>query len=110
MGLYHAGGPRALSLYEIAQVINRVGGYDPKLLMGCLRVDAGAVPPRAGNVTMDSRALADALGDELLHGWPYEDAHVPTNSNWHFERAGKPGSPELLARILYRNPNRVPVR
>jgi dTDP-4-dehydrorhamnose reductase len=110
MGLYHAGGPRALSLYEIAQVINRVGGYDPKLLMGCPRVDAGPVPPRAGNVTMDSRALADALGDELLHGWPYEDAHVPTNSNWHFERAGKPGSPELLARILYRNPNRVPVR
>ena len=29
-GVYHAGGPRALSLYQIAQVINRVGGYDPK--------------------------------------------------------------------------------
>ena len=34
-GLYHAGGPRRLSLYQIAQVINRVGGYDPALLHGC---------------------------------------------------------------------------
>ena len=34
-GLFHAGGPRALSLYQIAQVINRVGGYDPDHLMGC---------------------------------------------------------------------------
>ena len=63
-GVYHAGGPRPLSLYEIAQVINRVGGYDPNLLMGCPRIEAGPIPPRAGNVTMDSRALAEALGDE----------------------------------------------
>ena len=30
-GLYHAGGPRPLSLYKIAQIINRVGGYDPRI-------------------------------------------------------------------------------
>jgi dTDP-4-dehydrorhamnose reductase len=108
-GLYHAGGARALSLYQIAQVINRVGGYDPKLLMGCPRIDAGPIPPRAGNVTMDSRALAEALGDdELLDSWPYDEAHVPGDTNWHFERSGRPGSRELLARILYRNPNRKP--
>ena len=46
-GLYHAGGPRRLSLFNIAQVINRVGGYDPKLLMGCPRRLAGPIPPRA---------------------------------------------------------------
>ncbi len=46
-GVFHAGGPRALSLYQIAQVINRVGGYDAKLLMGCRRIEAGPVPPRA---------------------------------------------------------------
>ena len=40
-GLYHAGGPRALSLYQIAQIVNRVGGYDPVHLMGCLRHEAG---------------------------------------------------------------------
>ena len=36
-GLYHVGGPRALSLYEIAQIVNRVGGYAPQLLHGCPR-------------------------------------------------------------------------
>ena len=56
-GLYHAGGPRALSLYQIAQIVNRVGGYDPNLLMGCPRIEAGPIPPRAGNVTMNSNAL-----------------------------------------------------
>jgi dTDP-4-dehydrorhamnose reductase len=106
-GIYHAGGPRALSLYEIAQVINRVGGYDPDLLMGCQRIAAGPIPPRAGDVTMDSRALADALGDSVLDPWPYDPALVPTNDRWHYERNGCPGSRELLARVLYRNPRRI---
>src|SRR5262249_39514168 len=105
-GLYHAGGPRALSLYEIAQIVNRVGGYDPNLLMGCPRLDAGPIPPRAGNVTMNSQALADALGDDPLDAWPFDADHVPTHRQWHYERVGSPGSRELLARILYRNPRR----
>jgi dTDP-4-dehydrorhamnose reductase len=110
-GLYHAGGPRALSLYEIAQIVNRVGGYDPRLLKGCPRVDAGPIPPRAGDVTMDSTALADALGDGVsgngpLDAWPHGGAFVPTHRDWHHERDGAPGSRELLARVLYRNPRR----
>lgn len=110
VGVFHAGGPRALSLYQIAQVINRVGGYDPKLLMGCQRFEAGPVPPRAGDVTMNSGALIEALsGEELLDAWPFDPAFVPTDSNWHHERLGERGSPELLARILYRNPDRMPV-
>lgn len=112
-GLYHAGGPRALSLYEIAQVVNRVGGYDPDLLMGCPRIDAGPIPPRAGNVTMNSWSLAEALGNDVDHGpldaWPLDPALVPTHRRWHFERDGQPGSPELLARTLYRNPRRHPL-
>jgi dTDP-4-dehydrorhamnose reductase len=103
-GLYHAGGPRALSLYEIAQVVNRVGGYDPNLLMGCPRREAGPIPPRAGNVTMNSQSLAQALGGEPLHAWPYDPALVPTHTRWHYERNGEPGSRELLKRVLYRNP------
>lgn len=106
-GLYHAGGPRALSLFQIAQVINRVGGYDPQLLNGCPRIDAGPIPPRAGDVTMDSTALAEALGEELLDHWPYDPTLVPTHREWHFDRRGEGGSRELLARILYRNPNRT---
>lgn len=107
-GVYHAGGPRALSLFQIAQVINRVGGYDPKLLMGCQRVEAGPIPPRAGDVTMNSNALIDALnGDELLNPWPYDAALIPTDESWHHDRSSEQGSPELLARILYRNPGRT---
>jgi dTDP-4-dehydrorhamnose reductase len=104
-GRYHAGGPRALSLYQIAQIVNRVGGYDPHLLMGCPRREAGPIPPRAGNVTMNSRALAEALDDdEPLDPWPHDSALVPTHRDWHQDRNGTPGSRELLARILCRNP------
>lgn len=105
-GLFHAGGPRCLSLYEIAQIINRVGGYDPRLLVGCLRSEAGSVPPRAGNVTMDCEKLAAALGYRPFDPWPLDERFVPTHRQWHHERNGVEGSPELLAEVLYRNPAR----
>ena len=103
-GLYHAGGPRRLSLYQIAQIINRVGGYDPELLMGCPRVDAGPMPPRAGVVTMNSSALAAALGDQPFAPWPLAESHLPTDDRWHYDRSGEPGTPELLTRVLCKNP------
>lgn len=104
-GLYHAGGPRRLSLYEIAQIVNRVGGYDPKLLMGCLRFESSPIPPRAGDVSMCSQKLIDALGYQPFDPWPLDDAFVPTHRDWHFERpAGEGGSFELLCEVLYRNP------
>lgn len=107
-GLYHAGGPRRLSLYEIAQIVNRVGGYRPELLMGCPRRDAGPVPPRAGDVSMCSTKLATALGVEPLDPWPWIDHLAPTGPRWHFDRpAGEEGSPRRLAEVLYRNPRRV---
>ena len=106
-GLFHAGGPRALSLYQIAQIVNRVGGYHPDHLMGCPRAAAGPIPPRAGNVSMNSEKLADALGYQPFHAWPYDDALVPTDRDWHRERsAGWRGSPQMLADVLYRNPRR----
>jgi len=102
-GSFHAGGPRPLSLYEIAQIVNRVGGYDPRLLMGCPRRDAGPIPPRAGNVTMNSSKLTAALGHSPFDPWPLDEEFVPTHRQWHHERNGRPGSPELLADVLYRN-------
>src|SRR5689334_13082193 len=78
-GLYHAGAPRRLSLYNIAQIINRVGGYDPNLLIGCPRIMAGPMPPRAGNVSMNSTKLADALGYEPFDPWPVAEEFVPTH-------------------------------
>ncbi|MEM1067660.1 MAG: sugar nucleotide-binding protein, partial [Planctomycetota bacterium] len=82
-GLYHAGGPRQLSLYEIAQIVNVVGGYDPSLLMGCPRVEAGPMPPRAGNVTLNSEKLASTLGYQPFDPWPYHEELVPQDANWH---------------------------
>ena len=106
-GTFHCGGPRKMSLYEIAQVVNRVGGYDPTLLMGCPRFDAGPIPPRAGNVSMISAALADAIGAQLLDPWPHDDSLVPTHRDWHFERPPtEAGSEQWLAEVLYRNPVR----
>ena len=106
-GVYHAGGPRPLSLYQIAQIVNRVGGYDPQLLMGCLRHAAGPIPPRAGDVSLDSTRLSIALGCEPFTPWPYDPALVPTHDQWHAERGIERGSQELLERMLYRNPLRV---
>ena len=104
-GLFHAGGPRRLSLFEIAQIINRVGGYDPRHLQGCQRIEAGPMPPRAGDVTLDSTRLAEAIGFPPFDPWPHDDRWVPTHPEWHFKRAtGEPGSAELLADILYHNP------
>jgi len=100
-GIFHAGGPRALSLFEIAQIVSRVGGYDPRLLRGCPRSEAGPIPPRAGNVAMNSRRLAEALGTEPFLPWPADPAWLPNRPDWHFDRAGTPGSFELLAATLY---------
>lgn len=107
-GIYHAGGPRRLSLYEIAQVINRAGGYDPDRLMTIPRMVAGPIPPRAGDVTMDSTKLAEAIGYEPFDPWPLDDALVPTDRDWHRRRpADEPGSPEYLHRVLCVNPARA---
>ena len=104
-GLYHAGGPRRLSLYQIAQIVNRVGGYAAEHVEGCFRIEAGPMPPRAGDVTMDSSKLARALGFTPFDPWPIDPRFVPTTTDWHHNRPpGEKGSPELLAQILYRNP------
>jgi dTDP-4-dehydrorhamnose reductase len=103
-GVFHAGGPRRLSLYQIAQVVNRVGGYAPELLMGCPRASAAPIPPRAGNVALDSTLLETVLGGPLFDPWPLDEALWPTHVAWHHERGPERGSPQLLAEVLYRNP------
>ncbi len=110
-GIFHAGGPRRLSLYQIAQIVNRVGGYDPKHLCGCLRHQWGPIPPRAGNVSMNSDKLANTLGYAPFDPWPLHDEWVPDSPDWHWNRTGsEKGSPELLSRILYRNPRSTVAR
>jgi dTDP-4-dehydrorhamnose reductase len=105
-GLFHCGGPRAVTLYQIAQIVNRVGGYKPQLLKGCPRIEAGPIPPRAGNVSMNSGKLIAALSGNPFRPWPVGEELFPTDRKWHFTRpADEPGSLALLKSRLYRYPS-----
>ncbi|MCA9269580.1 MAG: sugar nucleotide-binding protein, partial [Planctomycetales bacterium] len=104
-GVYHAGAPRALSLFQIAQVVNRLGGFDADDLLGCHRLEAGPIPPRAGNVAMNSSKLAAALGRQPFAPWPLHDDWTPTGRGWHYIRNGNEtrGEHQINA-SLYCNP------
>ena len=107
-GVYHCGGPLPMSLYRIAQVINRVGDYRPELLKGCPRIDAGPMPPRAGDVSMNSGKLCADLGAQPFQPWPLGDDLTPTQRHWHFERPpDEARSVEQVGRRLYRYPQKV---
>ena len=105
-GVFHAGGPRKLSLFQIAQIVNRVGGYPPELLQGCYRIEAGPIPPRAGNVTMVSQRLTSLVSRNPFIAWPANVEHCPTSRTWHFDRPENSfaGSKILLAQSLYIRP------
>ena len=105
-GLYHAGGPRKLSLYQIAQIVNLVGGYDPDLLQGCFRIQAGPIPPRAGNVTMDSQKLEQDLGRVPFVSWPLDSKLSPDSRSWHYRNDLRNGHGNQVAHQLYRRPHR----
>ena len=110
-GIYHLGGPRALTLFQIGQIVNRVGGYEPLLLKGCPRLAAGPIPPRAGNVSMCSNKLISALGGNPFRPWPADSALIPTSRHWHFDRDIEcPGSVQEIAHHLYRASSRKLVR
>ncbi len=104
-GLFHAGGPRGITLYQIAQVINRVGGYEAQLLKGIPRREAGPIPPRAGDCRMDSSKLVAVLGEQPFQPWPLGDELWPLDRIWHFEHPlEENGGLEWLAARLYRYP------
>jgi dTDP-4-dehydrorhamnose reductase len=104
-GIHHLGGPRAVTLYQIGQVVNRVGGYDPHLLKGCPRALAGPMPPRAGNVSMCNARLIDALGVNPFRPWPLGTDVFPTDRLWHFARPpGAEGSFQQIVERLYHCP------
>lgn len=106
-GIYHAGGSTQLSLYQIAQIVNVVGGYDPNLLQGCPRIEAGPMPPRAGNVALNSNKLTAALGFAPFVPWPATASLVPTHLGWHQDKSIRSlfasTGPEQIAKLLYQN-------
>ena len=44
------------------------------------------MPPRAGNVSMNSDKLIAALGGNPFRAWPVGDELWPTDRRWHFDR------------------------
>ena len=104
-GVYHFGSHRHLSLYQIGQIVNKVGGYAQHLLKGCLRKEAGPMPPRAGNVTMSNKKLIRDLGTNPFRMWPYLEHHVPDGLHWHHDRPDHMVfHPEEIHKCLYRIP------
>ncbi|MBI3410226.1 MAG: sugar nucleotide-binding protein [Planctomycetes bacterium] len=102
-GVFHCGSPRPITLYQIAQVVNRVGDFQPELLRGCPRIEAGPIPPRAGNCSMNSSKLVSALGYQPFEAWPRGDELLPTDLRWHFDRPVEElRSHKEIARRLYR--------
>jgi dTDP-4-dehydrorhamnose reductase len=107
-GLYHLGGPRPVTLYQIGQIVNRVGGYDPVLLKGCPRRAAGPVPPRAGNVSMCTDKLHVLLGQTPFRHWPVGEDLFPTDRSWHFHRpCDRLGGFQDIVDRLYHYPART---
>jgi len=99
-GILHGGGPLCLSLNQIAQVVNVAGGYAPDLLMGCLRQAAGPMPPRAGDVTMDSSRLRKLLPGLATQAWPAHGEWLPTGIDWHRSQS-RLGEENLIASRLF---------
>jgi hypothetical protein len=96
---------------QIGQIVNRVGGYDPDLLKGCPRKDAGPMPPRAGDVTMNSDRLLAAMGCQPFRPWPLGDELMPDDRSWHRVRPeAEGGSFQRITEKLYRYNCKEPTR
>jgi dTDP-4-dehydrorhamnose reductase len=68
-GVFHCGGPKPASLYDIGQWIIRRGRYDERLLKRCSRMDEVGGPPRVGNVHLNSNKIELLLGKNICL-WP----------------------------------------
>jgi len=68
-GLFHLGGPKPVSLYEIGQSIIERGAYDHRLLKKLSRHEEENGPPRVGNVHLNSGKIERVLGRKIGE-WP----------------------------------------
>ena len=104
-GILNAGGPQQVSLYQMAQIINRLGGFAPELLFGLMKDESCPVPPRVSNCAMNSEKIGRILGYVPFDRWPLSDEWMPTSRRWHAEREpGERGSVEQMNRLLALNP------
>jgi dTDP-4-dehydrorhamnose reductase len=69
-GIFHVGGPRPVSLYEIGERILKRGNYRREALMKWSRAEDVNGPPRIGNVHLNSTKAEKLLGRSIRH-WEY---------------------------------------
>jgi dTDP-4-dehydrorhamnose reductase len=60
-GLFHLGGDRRWSLFDIGKYVLDRGGYAPDLLRGIMRDQEENGPPRIGDVSLNSRKLRSLM-------------------------------------------------
>jgi len=61
IGLWHCGGPEAMSRVDFGVAVAETLGLDPGLIRPAKRKDASSVPPRPENVSLNSTALWNLL-------------------------------------------------
>jgi dTDP-4-dehydrorhamnose reductase len=69
-GLFHVGGPHAVSLYEIGERILKRGNYPKEILRKWSRADDVSGPPRIGNVHLNSTKAEHFLGRKF-EAWDF---------------------------------------
>jgi len=63
-GLFHLGGEKPVSLYDLGEKILRKGNYPRELLFRMSRLDEKNGPPRIGNVGLDSTKISKWFAEE----------------------------------------------
>ena len=61
-GVFHCGGPKEYSLYDIGAYLVKERGYQDEYLIRCSRFDEKNGPPRIGRVVLDSAKLCEFTG------------------------------------------------
>ena len=74
-GLFHLGGPKAVSLYEIGERILARGNYKPAALIKWSRHDDKDGPPRIGNVHLNSGKVEKMIGRKI-RGWMCGESRI----------------------------------
>lgn len=76
-GLFHFGGDKTWSLYDIGKYVLEMGGYSPDLLNGIMRHQEENGPPRIGDVSLNSSRLRSLVKAKTSFPKPGYHNHQP---------------------------------
>ena len=65
-GMFHLGGDKRWSLFDIGKYVLNKGGYDPGLLNGIMRCQEENGPPRIGDVSLNSEKLRNLIAQKTV--------------------------------------------